>query len=321
MNLVSNELTFRGWPVALVPINESESDLITPRCEVFPLDRKWQGSVFGTFSSFLKFISIVRSWKPDVLVLNCDLPELYGAFLPKKLKIVIVEHTSHAWFSRKSIGKMIRLTLRFRQAKWVAVSSHLRIWPGGDLPRNVLQNSLAPSLEVVQRSGVNSGLKRLIYIGRLSPEKQPKWMLEIGHRSQTEILIIGDGSMRDLLQEEAIKKEIKATFSGYVLNPWALVQQGDLLIVPSAWEGDGLVVIEGLEKRIPLLLSDIPDFRRFGLPEANYCKTEDDFVARVNQFHEDLDQLVVSEKITKSILASRSPEVVGEAWEAFLMSI
>ncbi len=321
MNLVSNELTLRGWPVALVPINESDSDLITPRCEVFPLNRKWQGSVFGTFLSFLKFITIVRSWKPDVLVLNCDLPELYGAFLPKKPNIVVVEHTNHAWFSRKSLGKMIRRTLRFRQAKWVAVSSHLTIWPDGDLPTKVLQNPLTPSPNVAQRSGVNPGLKRLIYIGRLSPEKQPKRMLEIGQRSQTEILIIGDGAMRDFLQEEATRTGIKATFSGYVLNPWALVQQGDLLIVPSAWEGDGLVVIEGMEKRIPVLLSDIPDFRRFGLPEINYCKTEADFVARINQYQEDLGSLVVPEDVTRSILASRSPEIVGEAWENFLKSI
>lgn len=321
MNLVSNELTRRGWPIALVPINSSDSDLITPICEVFPLHRQWRGSVFNTLSAIRKFNQVARAWKPDVIILNTDLPELFGALLFRKQLLLIVEHSNLAWAQRVRFGKIVRKILSLRAGVWIAVSSHLRIWPSGQSPRAVLQNPLAPSVGSMQKVAATSHLQRLVFLGRLSPEKRPELMLEIGARSGIDVEIIGDGFVKESLQDEVTKKNFKVTFRGYAHDPWSLIQSGDLLIVPSVSEGDGLVVIEGMERGTPLLLSDIPDFHRFGLPEKNYCKNVDAFVARIKEYREDLDSLVVPEDITGLILTSRSLEVVGDAWEKFLDSI
>jgi glycosyltransferase involved in cell wall biosynthesis len=94
-----------------------------------------------------------------------------------------------------------------------------------------------------------------------------------------------------------------------------------LLIAPSTSEGDGLVIIEGMKKGVPLLLSDIPDFRRFGLPDKNYCENANEFVSQINQFGANLDSLRVPEKITEQILSSRSIAVVGDTWVSFLKSL
>lgn len=322
MNMVSNELTKRGWPIALMPINSGEPDLITPTCEVFPLNRQWRGGVFNTLSAIIKFNQVVRSWKPDILVLNCDLPELFGALLLRRQVIVIVEHVNFPWSTRVKIGKIVRNILSARGGVWVAVSSHLGIWPTGKSPYAILQNPLTPSIETIQRTAITSHLKRLVYIGRLSsPQKRPELMLKIGVASGTDVEIIGDGLMRDTLQEEVLAKKLRVKFSGQIRDPWSHVQSGDLLIVPSAYEGDGLVVIEGMQKGIPMLLSDIPDFRRFGLPERNYCQTTDDFISRINEYRDDLGLLVVSEDVEGPILASRSLQVVGDSWEKFLNAI
>lgn len=321
MNLVSNELTKRGWPIALVPINASEADLVTPACEIFPLNRHWQGNIFNTSSAILKFNKVVKSWKPDVIVLNCDLPELFGVFLNRRLKIVVVEHSNLAWSQRVRLGKLVRKILSRRKAVWVAVSSHLRIWPDGHVPRAVLQNPLTPSTRATRADHASSILKRLVFLGRLSPEKRPELLLEIGDQSGFEVEIIGDGFLKKQLQDEATKRNLKVTFSGYVHNPWSHFQPGDLLIVPSASEGDGLVVIEGMELRIPMLLSDIADFRRFGFPDLNYCNEANEFVARANQYQTKLNLLIVPEDIRNMMLASRSLGHVGDMWEEFLCSV
>ena len=81
MNLLSIELLNRGWSTALVPINAGGQDQVIPLCDVFPLERPWNGSLASTFKSVIKFNQVVRSWRPDVVILNCDLPELLGALL------------------------------------------------------------------------------------------------------------------------------------------------------------------------------------------------------------------------------------------------
>lgn len=318
MNLVSNELTKRGWPIALVPINSSEPDLVIPICEVFPLQRQWRGSVFNTFSAIVKFNRLVRSWKPDVIVLNCDLPELFGTLLAAKKSLVVVEHSNIAWTNRVGLGKTVRKILVRRRAVWVSVSSHLRIWPHGSSPLRVLQNPLTPSIGSINILDESAPLKRLVFIGRLTPEKRPDQMLEISESGGFEVAIMGDGIMRESLQAEAEARNLDVSFRGQTRDPWSQVQSGDLLIVPSKSEGDGLVVIEGMQRRIPLLLSDIPDFRRFDLPDRNYCLSADDFISRIEEYRGDLASLVIPDEISNAILASRSLNVVGDAWEKFL---
>jgi glycosyltransferase involved in cell wall biosynthesis len=322
MNLVCNELIRRGWPVSLVAINSSEPDLIAPTGEIFLLNRKWPGNIVGTFSSFYKFIRVVFTWKPDVVILNCDLPELFGALLPRRQRLVVVEHSNPAWTTRLAFGRIIRTFLRMRNVTWVAVSAHLQIWPRRTKPHYVLENPLTPSIEHFEELNTSSDFRRLVYVGRLaSTQKRPEWILEIGSLTSLEVLIIGDGDARQALQAQADSKQLKIEFTGYVRDAWSLVEPGDLLVVPSAWEGDGLVVIEGMRRGIPMLISDISDFRRFDLPNKNYCQNVEDFVKRINEYRNSLDLLVVPKDKKDLILTSRSLDAVGDAWESFLVSI
>lgn len=321
MNLVGNELTKLGWPVALVPINAGDPDLVTPTCEVFPLNRQWRGSFIGTLNAIINFNQIVNSWKPDIVILNCDLPELFGALLFKKKILVVVEHSSLAWATRPLSGKVIRKILTMRQAAWIAVSSKLRIWPNGDSPREVIQNPLMPFTKATVRPLISSHIKRLVFIGRLTPEKQPEQIIEIGKRTDLPVEVIGDGFLKNSLNEKTNSEGLPVTFHGRMRDPWSFMTFGDLLIVPSASEGDGLVVVEGMREGVPLLLSDIPDFRRFDLPDRNYCQSVNDFVERVNEYKKNADSLVVPSKVSDPILQSRSLQVVGCVWAKFLESL
>jgi glycosyltransferase involved in cell wall biosynthesis len=321
MNVVCEELAARGWPVLLVPINKSQPDLVIPNSEILCVNREWQSGFFGTIVSLFRFTAFVKSWKPEVIVLNCDLPELYGSTIPSSCEIIVVEHANPAWSTRSFLGKIVRLILNFRGAKWVAVSSHLTIWPNGDQPDQIIQNPITPVTKLKAIIDSGGSAKRIVYIGRLSAEKQPQKILEIACLTQDEVLVVGEGTMRSSLEMGAIKSGVKATFSGFVGNPWNLIEHDDLLIVPSAREGDGLVVIEAIQNRIPLLLSDIPDFRRFSLPDRNYCKSESDFADRINEYRENLSLLIISEEISNPILEPRSPEIIVNTWESYLDTV
>ena len=324
LNLVANELTARGWTIALVPINSGPSDLVNPICEVFGLERKWQGGLLETLRATRKFNKVVGSWDPEIIVLNCDLPELFGAFLYSTRILVAVEHINRPWAGRIQLGKFVRYMLKKRNVTWVAVSSHLTIWPNEQVPQAVLLNSISfcsvPAIEKNQSANLET-INRLIFIGRLAPQKRPNWLIEIGRQTQLSVEFIGEGSMRETLQLDAEISGVSAHFHGQILEPWSLFAKGDVLIVPSEYEGDGLVVIEGLRLGLPILVADIPDFRRFGFPENNYCKTQLDFSERLNRFSSNILDLIVPVAIASQILDGRSATSVGDSWEKFLSSL
>lgn len=324
MNLACNELAKRGWLIALVPINAGPNDEVIPTCEVFPLERKWQGNLANAASAIWRLNKVVKAWNPDVIVLNCDLPELFGALLFSRRQLIAVEHINRPWISRLTLGRIVRQILRFRKVKWVAVSAHLSIWPTGKTPDSVVLNSISTvSMQVHSKSNPthSNEIRRLFFVGRLAAQKRPDWLLEIGRLTKLPMEVIGEGLMRESLEERAQQFEVKAIFRGQITQVWEQVEDGDVLIVPSEYEGDGLVVIEGIQQGLPMLLADIPDFRRFGLPDKNYCKDVNDFSKRIDSFRKNQVELLVPEDISRSILASRSMLAVGNMWEDYLNSI
>ena len=319
MNLICNELTDRGWPIALVTLNAGHADQVTPICEVFPIERQWRGGALQTLSAIRKFKKVVALWNPDFLVLNCDLPELFGAVTQGTQKIIVVEHTSRPWSQRRLLGVLTRSLLRFRKTIWVAVSATLTIWPFGFKATSVLVNpiifGLMPKIDTYHKD-----VLRLVFIGRLSPEKRPELALQIAKFTNLPLAVIGDGLLREDLAKIAKLNSKEVEFLGRIENPWSEFRPGDLLIVTSEFEGDGLVVIEGLYGNVPMLLSDIPDFHRFEFPDRNYCKTVEEFVNKIDTFRGDLHLLAIPPESSQKILEARSMVAIGNAWENLLKS-
>jgi len=320
MNLVANELSSRGWPIALVPINSSEPDSIVPRCEVFPLSRKWQGGLLGTLASILKFNKVVRAFDPTVIILNCDLPELFGSLLLSKRTLVVLQHSSKPWDTRVTLGRIIRRILKLRNTVWIGVSNHLEVWPFGSSPTAVLTNPLSPHDDETFPVCSNK-LKRIVFVGRLSSEKCPGVAIEVALKLGVNATLVGDGQLLNALKGSAMRSRMRIHFAGWQKKPWSLIEDGDLLIIPSSYEGDGLIVVEALQMEIPFLLSNIPDFKRFELPPRNYCENLDDFVSRAHEYSEKLGELIVPELIATRTLKQREIKAIGNDWEAFLNTL
>jgi glycosyltransferase involved in cell wall biosynthesis len=200
------------------------------------------------------------------------------------------------------------------------VSNHLSIWGTNQSPAAILQNPIINEIGTRPRI-VGDKLKRLVLIGRLSAEKQPELAIKIAQITCLRLVVIGDGELRTDLEEWTNQESIRVTFTGRLRTPWAEVEPGDLLIVTSSFEGDGLVIVEAMQLGVPILVLDILDLRKFGFPEKNYAKDQLDFVEKINFFSEDLMELLIPEDITSAILASRSLATIGDDWEKLLNSI
>ncbi len=321
-NILANALHENKLKVSLVTINHSEPDLVIPTCETFQINRTWQDGPISILFAFFKFRNIVKLWKPSHIVLECDLPEFFGSLIRGNFVKIVVLQSSKPWITRLRFGKVVRSRLQNQNAKWVAVSSHFKVWNFNSPPDIVIPNPIILSdLVDIGRMRMGNSINRIFYIGRLSEEKQSDWVLEIAQKCELPLVVIGDGKLRNHLEQKSIALGIEVYFKGYVRQPWELISNGDLLIVPSKYEGDGLVVVEAVARKVPLLLNDISDLRRFELPDKHYCLNVEDFASRILSFKNSIGQLIVSEGVKQQILLDRDPSEIAKKWIFFLSKI
>ena len=270
-------------------------------------------------ASWFKFKNVIKNLKPDVLILNCDLPEFFGSILVHKTKIICVEHSQYPWRTRPLFGKIIRVILRMKNVTWISVSNHLSIWPNSSKPDKVISNLISKSTPDSSVSG--DLIKRLVFIGRLSWEKNPQEIIHIAKLVNLPVLFIGDGVDREEVSKIANTNKVENKMVGFKEKPWELIESGDLLLVPSRYEGDGLVVLEALQRNVPLLISKIPEFLRFDLPKHNYAGKDSEYSNLILTNKSNISKFKVSPSIASKALLQRDVETVCSSWSGLIHDI
>ncbi len=107
-------------------------------------------------------------------------------------------------------------------------------------------------------------------VGRLSPEKGQRWLLDamgkvVQHLPSARLLVVGDGAERETLVAHADKVGLngRVVWAGKVSREEALVCFGamDVVAVPSLWEGFGLCAAEAMAFAKPVVASDVDGLR------------------------------------------------------------
>jgi glycosyltransferase involved in cell wall biosynthesis len=320
MNLLANSLQNDEITTSIFPLTNGAPDLIEiygRACEpIFDQNK----SIKNLLKGVSKFRSEINKQKTDVAILNCDLPELLGLFLPRKVKLVIVEHARHPWGGRRLLGILVRAIHLIRRSSFVAVSSHLRIWPLHFKYKALLPNMVNDhpgSSKEIELTKV----RRLVFIGRLSKLKRPEVFIQICNDLNLPGLILGVGPMSAALMRTVSKNTLDIEFLGYKKNPWEFLMKGDLVIVPSRSEGDGLVVLEAIQNGFPLLMSDIKDFRRFGFSTDLLCANVGEFTERIKAVSFENKSIQISENTIRKILQPRDKVLIVNGWTRFLKEL
>jgi glycosyltransferase involved in cell wall biosynthesis len=283
MNILANEFQNAGYETSLIAINSGPEDIVPRKCKTYCLGRNWKAGFSETLKSRTKFKELLNDLQPDSLIINCELPELLIALTSTKSKIIVVEHASDPWRGRKILGLVVRFILIAKRVKWVAVSSDLKFWPGLSKFSSVIKNPVVKDYLFPPSSNpklIKS--PKLVFIGRLSEEKQPGMFLDICRKTKIPGVIFGDGPLRSEIEDRVKTENIDIELRGFTTYPWAEVSDRDLVIVTSKNEGDGLVVAEAVMLGIPILLLDTPDLQRFDLPVNSYKKDVSDFCESIN---------------------------------------
>ena len=278
----------------------------------FALDRKWHSGLRKTLYNFIEFRKLIKELNPQVLILNCELPELYGALLKFNCKIICVEHSTKPWKGRKALGAAVRLTLTTKRAKWVSVvSDKKRVWCGLGIISYIPNPYVSADLE----SRANNNFKSITYIGGLKKDKRPEWVILGGIKSNVNVNLFGEGVLRKELEEKYQTFSNQIKFYGFQLNPWRLISSNSLVVVPSLYEGDGMVVFEAVLSHNPILLFNNDDLKRFKFDRQHYFNDIEELITIINSNKSNnFQDLRVSEAIYNQLLEDRSLKRISDQW-------
>lgn len=117
----------------------------------------------------------------------------------------------------------------------------------------LLERSSGPTLKILSMGRL---VKQKNYAAALNALSMLKG-LDIRYK------ILGDGDDRLILEEQAKSLEIsdRVEFAGHKADVTSYLEEADIFLIPSLWEGFGLAAVEGMNAGLPVVASDVSGLR------------------------------------------------------------
>jgi glycosyltransferase involved in cell wall biosynthesis len=260
----------------------------------------------GTRGHFKKGGALAAAWRlsraatlfrPDCVHLHTEIPELTWAIATvlfprvRRLPVVRTVHNSELWIAWSQIGRWV--TERLANSEVIAVShaaatADAAISTHSQRPRaQVVYNGVRQPEACAERdrSASGAGSVRVLFAGRLIEQKAPDLLpaiLNAAHaataRRNVHVQIAGAGPL-----ESAVRGALRGVAPGWTIAvtppieslPTKLTNY-DVVLMPSRYEGFGLLAAETLLAGVPLVATLAPGLREV-LPEAYpYCAEVND---------------------------------------------
>jgi len=243
--------------------------------------------VFSTFSYALEAASLVKKQGREFDIIVEDFAPwnpVFSVFLTKKPVVLHINHLEGInilrrwWFAGSPFFLIERFYPKFfkhvtalseETRKKIRVAGALIVPAGIDedffKENNVLNgNGLVPSKSQTL-GGANEAVPPLLYIGRLHiKNKGLDTLLAAMKGHDIKLLIAGRGHDEACLKQMIIRSSLKnVTLAGFVgeNEKIHLLQNTQALVLPSRFEGWGIVVLEAAACGKPVIVSDIPELQ------------------------------------------------------------
>ncbi len=253
--------------------------------------------VAASARSELDFALQLRRWTrkhsgrfPRDAVLLANAEHYAWAMLPAKLPIVLIAHGVVSNSLRRRRGRVVAWAFRFlierpvvrRCARIVGVGPHVTAyymatypqWAPGKLVTltpgvRLTDFESRPKSRVRDKYGLDRNLPILLFVGRLSPEKNVAVFLDAcdllaGTGQQFQAVVIGEGAERDrvleALRERRWLRWIPTVAHDEVID---FMAESEALVICSDFEGLPTVLLEAVASRLPVVSTDVGLSRRF----------------------------------------------------------
>lgn len=236
--------------------------------------------VFSQIRSFFKFLIVfLKHFRNNSTILHSHLPraELFVYFAVKilnsKHKFVLSRHNQEVFLPGIDskcglfVSGFLSRSITRRANAVIAISHEVERF----LKRNSEVYLCTPiyvvhygiGSELVTKNRTSGRLCKIGTVARLVEQKNLSFLLEALkniNEPELKVEIVGKGKLRDKLIKEIheLKIEKMVTIVEGVPNIQAFYKTLDLFILPSKYEGFGLVILEAINSNIPILAARIP---------------------------------------------------------------
>lgn len=230
---------------------------------------KYKRSIFNIFSAIKQIHAVIEDVNPDIIHVHSTWAGLFVRlpYLFKKRKTKII-YQSHGWAFlmdtsnyKKNIYALIERILSISTDKIINISNYEQ---NQAIKYGLNKNKMIMIYNGVEDKINKSNLKlnwdenkiNLLFVGRLDRQKGLDLFLDVYDKMKIENLhlyVIGTSVLDDNLPQSTEH----VTYLGWVDNKDidAYYQACDAVIMPSRWEGFGLVAIEAMRNSKPVIAS------------------------------------------------------------------
>lgn len=258
---------------------------------------------------------IIKEIKPDIIHAHDFKASIKVGCLRTNLKIISHIHQNPPWIKKVNFKTIIYTLFSYNFEKIFIVSESIRrefktFKSIKDKMVNV-KNPINIS-EIILKSqefAVNDKFD-IIYLGRLSKEKNPEFLMQIYHlivqnKPSLNIGIIGEGEELACMQAMSLKLNIgpNINFLGFKENPFPYIINSRIMIMTSKWEGFGLAAAEAMALGVPVLATPVGGLEELvGNENLLVCNDILEFVEKANYLLDDYEYYAkISEKVKHRI--------------------
>lgn len=212
---------------------------------------------------------VIEKIKPDIIHAHDMRASFLAALLCKKIPLISHIHNNN-FNSRRFSLKSILYYFAAKKAKniiWVSKAAYEGYVFHKKLRNKsiILYNIINPKkLEEKIKEDCNEYAYDVIYLGRLSMEKDPRRLLEVLKglllkRPETKIAIVGDGEFKNeiicLLKND--DKLSNINYLGFKSNPYKMLKYAKVMVMTSRTEGTPMCVLESLYLGTPVVSTPV----------------------------------------------------------------
>lgn len=224
----------------------------------------------------IELIKLIKKRKYNIIHVHLFPADVFAAiaslFLPRNIKWIFSEHGAH---NRRRTLKIFKILDNFtysRYSKIVCVSKQVELVLLNWIPSNKGKTKVIPNAVPTPKFLNPYSVKTydILFVGRLTKQKSVEILLKAikilknKYSKNLKIAIVGDGELKENLNnltvELGVNREVK--FLGVRKDVKELMVSSKIFVLPSRWEGFGLVIIEAMSNMLPVIATNVG-----GIPE------------------------------------------------------
>lgn len=236
---------------------------------------------------------IIKEYQPDILHATDYRASVICSLCTKKIPIISHLHNNSPWLKNLHPYSISYLYASLKSKCILTVSDSIeKEYIFSKFIRNKIKNVSNPVSRKEVISKVNKNEEKvydICFVGRLTKQKDPIRFINLisqikKYKKDIKVVMVGDGELRKSCEQEIKQLSLSRTIKlvGFQQNPYTYMNQSKIFMLPSLWEGYGLVVFEALTLGLPCFVTKVGGMIDLINEECgSFCNDDKEFVKNI----------------------------------------